>query len=152
MEHTCGFITLLNPHQAPVDDDDDAADSPFTSPRPPQPSSTPSRSSTKADASSLLSDSGSPGPANGITDKISAEMLASELDALDQSEIVNDSSKLDKSEGERSEGGERGKSEELVENDWQVLDLCFGIPLFNPSLNKDICQKIVNLKLFSENR
>lgn len=99
-------------------------------------------------------------PSNGITDQLSAEMLALELDALDNTSLA-DSSLDDKKEKMSLDlkGGDRERgdicipqSEYFQEADWQLLDVYFGIPLFNPQLNKDVCQKIVSLSLFKEDR
>lgn len=37
-------------------------------------------------------------------------------------------------------------------DDWQLLDCCFGIPLFDAKLNKDICSKILDHNLLNPDR
>ncbi|KAK7100158.1 protein FAM91A1-like [Littorina saxatilis] len=137
MKNSCGFVTLLNPHQTPViEDDSDFAPAP-------QPLLT-QVSVTVSETTSMEDVSGS--PANGITDKVSAEMLASELDALDG-----------ESQGQKPEkmsldlkNKRRGGGDFQNEDHWFLLDLFFGIPLFDPQLNKDVCKKVVSLGLFKE--
>jgi hypothetical protein len=153
LEHSCGFFTLLNPHLAPSssDDDEDDPTSPTSQPPPASADTTPADDSDTAASS----------PANGIKDKLSAEMLASELDALEDDASSGDHSELRMTGGE-GEGKQhrtcQGRSQEvkgqesLVEGQWQLLDVYFGIPLFNPQLNKDVCQKVVRLQLCKEDR
>ena len=142
MQHSCGFVTLLNPHQPPSTDDDVDASSPRLR----------LSASVSVSASDTSIEDVAGNPANGIKDKLSAEMLASELDALDgETENVNsDKMSLDLKGEASEESVSQGAVQ--VENQWQLLDLCFGIPLFDPQLNKDVCQKIVSLSLFREER
>ncbi|KAK7508153.1 hypothetical protein BaRGS_00000392 [Batillaria attramentaria] len=142
MQHSCGFVTLLNPRRPPATDEDGEI-----IPLQQQISSSASRSASET--ASIEDITGN--PANGITDQLSAEMLASELDALDSDTSV----KRDKMSLDLKDGGGEGvvvgsQPEVFVDGEWQLLDLCFGIPLFDPQLNKDVCQKIVNLGLFRE--
>lgn len=144
VEHCCGFITMLNPYQATFSDEE----SPQASLSPLQPSSS---NISVSDTPSSEDVFGS--PANGIKDTLSAEMLASELDALDDN--ISQASKHEKM-NLKLEGVGEGRvhevksQESLMESQWQLLDVCFGIPLFNPRLNKDVCQKVVKLQLFKE--
>ena len=73
------------------------------------------------------------GPKNGIRDKNSADVLAEELDSL---ELVGGGGKEEDKEGAE---GEREEKEELRAEDWQLLDLCFGFPLFDTQLNQQVC-------------
>ncbi|XP_074640527.1 protein FAM91A1-like [Tubulanus polymorphus] len=85
---------------------------------------------------------GKPGePLNGITDEISAEMLASEVDSLATPKHL-----------QRPNSLPQGLTVELTrETDWVLLDCCFGIPLFDASVNKTVCERIASEKLCSEN-
>ena len=143
MEHSCGFVTLLNPHQSPVSEDEADVISP-------QQQLSASASISALESVSVEDVSGN--PANGIKDKVSAEMLASELDALDgeSQSVKRDGMSLDLKQETASEEGGQGDAQ--IESHWHLLDLCFGIPLFDPQLNKDVCQKIVSLRLFKEER
>ncbi|KAL8571463.1 hypothetical protein ACOMHN_051169 [Nucella lapillus] len=87
MDHSCGFVTLLNPHQAPASADSNNDDSNADNASPQQ------RSSASESASM---DELSVSPANGIKDKVSADMLASELDALDEESGVGGGGGLNK--------------------------------------------------------
>ncbi|XP_076462522.1 protein FAM91A1-like [Babylonia areolata] len=148
LEHSCGFLTLLNPHQPPPSDDEGDNSSP-----------SPSHQRLSASASESASmDDMLVSPANGIKDKVSADMLASELDALQEESGggggggQRDKMALDLGgAGEGGEGGGRGDGGGGLEEDqWWLLDVCFGIPLFHPQLNKDVCHKVVSLNLFKE--
>ena len=44
------------------------------------------------------------------------------------------------------------KTSSLDEGIWSLLDLNFGIPLFDPKLNKDICERVVDEGLWKNNR
>ena len=143
MEHSCGFVTLLNPHQSPVTEEDADATSPQQQI---------SASASISASESVSNEDVSGNPANGIKDKVSAEMLASELDALDgePQSVKRDGMSLDLKPEAVSEVGGQGDAQ--IESHWHLLDLCFGIPLFDPQLNKEVCQKIVSLRLFKEER
>lgn len=150
LQHSCGFVTLLNPRR-PQTTDEDGDPVAF------QPQISISVSVSASETASIEDLSGN--PANGITDELSAEMLASELDALDNDGQIGKREKMSLDLKEvggvgppvgRNRNVASSPGEVFTEGDWQLLDLCFGIPLFDPQLNKDVCQKIVNLKLFQE--
>ena len=148
MQHSCGFVTLLNPSQPPVTEDDV---------EPASPQLLLSASTSISASESVSIEDVSANPANGIKDKVSAEMLASELDALDddsQSVVKRDKMSLNLKQEAAGEvrGHGQGQGDFQNESHWHLLDLCFGIPLFDPRLNKDVCQKIVSLRLFKEDR
>lgn len=91
-------------------------------------------------------------PLNGITDDASRQLLASELDQLD------DQTKNDQLEGKRL----KNKPHNLVlqhsasvsnfynHENWTLLDCCFGIPLFDSTLNKDVCDRVIKNNLCRE--
>ena len=89
-------------------------------------------------------------PLNGIANKQSAAMLASEIDLLVESE----------SKGDHCEETNKPTSLDLPETvetslnegDWNLLDCYFGIPLFEQSINKEICDRVISQKLFHTNR
>lgn len=47
---------------------------------------------------------------------------------------------------------ERPSSESVDFSDWLLLDCCFGIPLFDANLNKEICGKILEHNLLNTDR
>lgn len=92
-------------------------------------------------------------PSNGLKDKISAEMLATEIDLLDTECFENrdysgntrDQLNLDLKQVE-------DENETLVEEEWSLLECYFGIPLFESSINKQTCEKIVSNGLCNADR
>lgn len=186
MIHTCGYVTLLNPHREDRSEDLEGED--LNSPLAPVlgntiPESEPSANSTNSNnLSSLLSldnmNGGSPGvaiseqsvaqdilmPHNGIKDRQSAQDLEKELDSLENNNThaLSDSGSVAlKSNFSLAVQGShtlvtketKTKSpESLKEEEWLLLDLCFGLPLFNTNLNKEVCSRISNLGLFKQER
>ncbi|XP_060077726.1 protein FAM91A1-like [Ylistrum balloti] len=154
LEHTCGYITLLNTgllSRTVFQEDPDEEDY-FE------------EASNGIIFNTHPSDTESDGPLNGVTDKSSADMLASEIDLLD-SEMFgatgagenlsvktlkeNMTLELDL---DRDRVGQSSRSlEDTKEEDWVILECYFGIPLFSSSLNKDVCSKVIAEGLFSKN-
>ena len=119
-------------------------------------------------------------PKNGFHDSHAEDVLKSELDDLD--DVFGDVSKTtssDKSkeanpetEVTQSKSGSRPEGklsldlnpgslsqpsppkvvDVLREEEWLLLDLCYGLPLFNTQLNKAVCSRITKLGLFKQNR
>ena len=111
-------------------------------------------SSVHSSDSGLLLDA----PSNGLKDRTSAEVLASEIDLLDKESFENkdysgsgrDQLNLDlKQDGGSLSGDE---NEPLVEDEWSLLECYFGIPLFESSLNRQTCEKIVTNGLCNADR
>ena len=102
-------------------------------------------------------------PSNGLKDRTSAEVLASEIDLLDTecfentdysgkgSASVSDKNKLDLDLQEEGRDGDE-ECGSLVEEEWSLLECYFGIPLFESSINKLTCEKIVSSGLCNANR
>ena len=42
--------------------------------------------------------------------------------------------------------------EDISFDDWTLLDCCFGIPLFNSKLNREVCDKILDRRLLDPQR
>lgn len=90
-------------------------------------------------------------PLNGLKDKSSAAVLASEIDLLEQeSTQKGDNSDVPTEKLQNLDLKE--ETESLVEDEWCLLDCYFGIPLFEPNINKQICDKVVSKGLFNSNR
>ncbi|KAK3600385.1 hypothetical protein CHS0354_016001 [Potamilus streckersoni] len=141
LEHTCGFITILNTgresrtiwkreeeehdlllgtndahifsSENKADPDLDVASFHFP------------ESEHSTDSSNELDE-----PKNGITDDASAKILASEIDFLQQ-----ESRHMSLDLGNQS-------NKRFVEQEWTLLDCYFGLPLFHTSLNKEVCERI----------
>ena len=71
-------------------------------------------------------------PENGKINKENAELLEEELNSCLEASQINQERNKNKSK------------EETITNSWVLLDVNFGIPLFNPELNKRICERIVS--------
>lgn len=149
MEHLCGYITLLNTgRESRTIFKHDEEEEEFNI------NSNNSNAFGSLTGSIHSSDSGNnilDEPLNGLKDTTSAAMLASEIDLLEQestpkgdnSDIVAEKpNSLDLKE----------ETESLVEDEWCLLDCYFGIPLFEPNINNQICEKIVFEGLFNSNR
>lgn len=179
--HTCGYVSILNPYKEEVHEDDldgepfiaDNTSAKLTSsnissafPHPPltntPPDSTNSNSQPPVEQSSSDIQTADL-PQNGFKDHHSAEVLNSELDDLDNittnddSNVCNLKSNLHLDVKQSILGSHPvialGRSlEALKEDDWVLLDLCFGLPLFNSTLNKDVCSRISKLGLFKQER
>lgn len=97
-------------------------------------------------------------PFNGVKDQALADMLASELDMLD-SDSSQKSNDIDVKNVKQNmsldlkcdlNSNSRKKSCDYFTrpDDWVLLDCFFGIPLFDSSLNKEVCAKIVSEGIF----
>lgn len=184
LTHTCGYVTLLNPHREDRSEDFEGEDlhSPLGAGLGNTASeSEPATNSTNSNnMSSLLSldnmDGSSPGiatseqslvqdilmPHNGIKDRQSAQDLEKELDLLDNNNTHahSDSGSVDlksnfsldvqESHTEVTTETKTKSPESLKEDEWLLLDLCFGLPLFNTNLNKEVCSRISSLGLFKQ--
>ena len=152
LEHLCGYVTLLNTGRESRtlwkhEEDDLDLNTSFNF-------RVTDTSSVHSGDSNLLIDA----PSNGLKDRTSAEVLASEIDLLDKENFENsnnsssgkDQLNLDlKLDGGSVSGDE---NEPLVEDEWNLLECYFGIPLFESSINKQICEKIVSNGLCNSDR
>ena len=149
--HSCGYVTLLNPlkeetHEDELDGDPFVAASNSSARKinASPPKSVP-KDATPASAS-MQSDSD---PTNGIKNQHCADVLASELDSLDQAAAGSSGNSatgkadlhLDVSAPEL--GGSAAssvpeESESVKTEEWMLLDLCYGLPLFDTQLNKQV--------------
>ena len=95
-------------------------------------------------------------PANGIQDDEMAEVLAKELDALSDDTVhvldCDDAVDAEVISLENCAVKSSSRQAALKEKEWVLFDLCFGIPLFDPQLNADVCKRIASFQLFSEER
>lgn len=197
LTHTCGYVTLLNPHKEeareeeeleignPLDSNQSADQSPSNSG--PSSISLTNASSAERDLASLdqqtsktdshqtsqaakdISNNNSPHllPKNGFHDSHAKDVLTSELDDLDN--VFGDVSVSEK-EPARSASHQENSChlkletesnhqpltvktvpDVLKEDEWLLLDLCYGLPLFNTQLNKAVCSRITKLGLFKQN-
>ncbi|KAH3848619.1 protein FAM91A1-like [Dreissena polymorpha] len=145
LNHQCGFITLLNTGRESKtiwkhEEEDEELN--FNSNN----SHSMTGSVVSSDSNSHILDE----PVNGVKDKLSAAMLASEIDLLEESDGKGDNSE---SVAAKPTSLELKKSvnelqTSLVESEWALLDCYFGIPLFDPTINKEICERVVSQKLF----
>ncbi|XP_067677224.1 protein FAM91A1-like [Haliotis asinina] len=130
--HTCGFITLIRPGRTCSKYNDQVA-SPIN------------KSCSLTSIGENIEK-----PTNGIKDDLSAQVLASEIDALGSVENSPSKPSKDKLTLHLTDMSEDGVGSQPPEGDWLLLDCSFGIPLFDTSLNKDICNKISSLGLFKQ--
>lgn len=124
--------------------------------------------STLNDIQPLLEQSGSDAqtldlPQNGFKDQHSADVLNSELDDLENATLVDDPDvsilknnlhlDVKRCDLRQHLGIVFGRSTDVIkEDEWVLLDLCYGLPLFNTALNKDVCSRISKLGLFKQER
>ena len=133
--HSCGFVTLLNLNKSSCDQNDFDV---FLM----------DKSCSSSSELSSTSDLGHK-PTNGVKDAMSAQVLASEIDSLD--DCANSENKLTKVNLTLDLNGPQ-TCEMLVENEWVLLDCHFGIPLFNTALNREVCERISSKGLFKQER
>lgn len=152
LEHTCGYVTLLNTGKMSrtvfhEEEEEEFFPGPLES----------------NEFDFTVEGSASPEPPhNGLKDKASADVLASEIDSIDselfpsaeRTEVqkLKDKMSLDLDQNEQGEGQNEVSPDQLKEDDWVLLDCNFGIPLFDSSLNKEVCTKILNEGLFKIDR
>lgn len=79
-------------------------------------------------------------PENGKVKSDAALLLASEVDSVSEKKSL----KLELSEA--------SITEEPRDHHWTLLDVHFGIPLFEPELNRKICKRIVDKELWKKDR
>ncbi|GFO05062.1 protein fam91a1 [Plakobranchus ocellatus] len=201
LSHTCGYVTLLNPHKEEKHEEDESGlvdpetsqsadqspvnDAPSSLPQTIQATPQEELSGSKPEtAQTSLRELQQPGPSNsssnnnspqllpknGFHDSNAQDVLKSELDDLEDvfgggSKTANEeqgreravgskgSLSLDLKPGAPSEapGPVSKPVDVLKEGDWMLLDLCYGMPLFNIQLNKAICSRITRLGLFKQN-
>lgn len=150
LEHLCGYVTLLNTGKESrtifrhdEDDDDFNVNSNNSCPV----AGSLSGSIHSSDSGNNILDE----PLNGVTDHNSAAMLASEIDLLQQESGEKGENSESTLEKPSSLDLKEGEVETLVEEEWCLLDCFFGIPLFEPNINKQICDKVVSEGLFHPN-
>lgn len=87
-----------------------------------------------------------------MKDQQSADVLAMEIDMLElESDSVEKSSAQALKHHLRLDLPKSQVSCDLSQEEhWVLLDCYFGIPLFDSSLNKEICSKVVNFGLFKQ--
>ncbi|XP_064626178.1 protein FAM91A1-like isoform X2 [Lineus longissimus] len=141
LKNTCGFVTLLKtgkPGQWAA-----ALEKPEPSPA----------ASTPSLINSVEHDS----PVNGIKDTISAEMLASEVDSLATPKRTKAQPPLSLAIDDHNNSMDIIKQEDqdtyeqIVAQDWVLLNCCFGIPLFDADVNKEVCERVAAHNLCSKN-
>lgn len=154
LQHTCGYLTLLRtghsyvPQNQKLEQESVTGDTKVAT-------SVPSALQDKNNMDKTVS------PTNGIKDSISAEMLASELDSLEEKMKHHALSpekgvaRFNSTEREKLTldlGSAYGNTEPTIEKNWVLLDCCFGIPLFSADINKQVCERIVTQDLCSRER
>ncbi len=204
LRHTCGFLTLLRTGQtnsAPTTARSTAATpaaavmhSRINAIRSPSVAKFSKDSANAAAVSTggTENSSSANSPSNGIRDSMSAEMLASELDCLEEklrvqqgggntnndkthtetkerhADIGNpgtsDRSKLtlelqgsathaESGSGKHTAGSLVGGEDNAHwENQWVLLDCSFGIPLFDATVNKQVCERVASHSLCCRDR
>ena len=142
LRHTCGYITLLKTgksetcEQSPLVVGDETSTGQSTQCR-----------------------NNSSSPHNGITNTVSAEMLAFELDSLD----VSVGGKTPRSMNADRTGlkldiavtGSEPVSQSCDlcnHSDWVLLDCSYGIPLFDAAVNRAVCDRIASHRLCNTDR
>lgn len=72
-----------------------------------------------------------------LLDSSCAEILLEELDSMEDSNRTPSSSLANPTD-----------SEKWNESDWTILNVDFGIPLFDSQLNREVCDRITSQKLW----
>lgn len=161
LKHTCGYVTLLNTGLSSKsvwkdDSDDEFEDDPSEFD-----SKGDNSSISSADNSSKLAGENSPShPCNGVKDQALADMLASEIDMLDsdssqkssETDLINIKQNMSLDLKGENNSGKKSTDFFTRPEDWVLLDCFFGIPLFDSSLNKETCSKIVSQGIFKQER
>ncbi|KAL5017599.1 hypothetical protein ScPMuIL_007188 [Solemya velum] len=147
LEHTCGYITLLNTGIC--------THTLVTDTKPPLKSQNDLlMKDTNSSASKTSSTENMEDPFNGIKDRFTADILATEIDSLDNDAACSEQTD---SLNENKENLDLELHESKIveniffENEWVLLECTFGIPLFDADLNNQVCQKIMSRGLFSKN-
>lgn len=92
-------------------------------------------------------------PINGIASNDSKKLLADEVDSLQDSNSLEIPKQVFKSKTgnltlDLDEQPEildiSNEKESITENDWTILNCCFGIPLFDSRVNTEVCKRIIN--------
>ena len=163
LKHACGFITLLKTGKT--------YQTPSTKQQVTSNTASPSEvkstkdSTNTAVSSSTSTRSHSCSPKNGIQDSLCAKVLASELDSLDQ-DLDVDSPISHKATTDRTNlkldldtSSVLGKSDDLpvgtcnrLESHWLLLDCCYGVPLFDAHVNRQVCDRILAQGLCNRDR
>lgn len=171
LQHTCGYITLLNigkPGHSSFDELGSAFNNNLVI------SSSVSSADTKEDKVASLVDldfgslhdnnnqqqqssrkEESDAPHNGIKNRACAEMLSNELDSLQYNRLPSqDNNNIDRdnltlniippTEQDEDDGCTADQQDA-----WLLLDCFFGIPLFESELNQKVCEKVASGKLCS---
>ena len=164
LKHTCGYVTLLRTGKP--------SQNRYTKPRLKYPFS--AGDTSKSHINKALPDltekqkavagtESTQSPKNGIKDTASAEVLASELDSLEEAMEAGGRGEPRKVGGVMSPSREKmtleltaptsgAPNEQSVENDWVMLDCCFGIPLFHADVNRQVCERVASQGLCSKDR
>ncbi len=126
LKHVCGFVTLLD-----------------------LPLSAIQEKKGKAEGDRRVS----PGPTNGKVSKEQADLLAEELDSIaDPAPEQKDRERKIKEMTLDVGAGGGGKEKKTRVPEWKLLDINFGVPLFDADLNKDVCKRIVTCGLWKKER
>ncbi len=91
----------------------------------------------------------SPGPRNGKVGKEQADLLEAELDSIEESDREK---RIRRMKLEVGGSKEAGTSRRKSTANWTLLDVNFGVPLFDAKLNKEVCQRIVSCALWKRDR
>ena len=81
---------------------------------------------------------------NGDLSAEKANLLSSELDSLDE--------EMGEKKAKMTLDLKTGEDEVKREANWIILDLNFGVPLFDPDLNQQICTRIIDHGLWKPER
>lgn len=167
LEHTCGYITLLNigkPGRSSFDELGSTFNNLVISSSVSSSDAKEDKVPSLVDLDFSLHDNNNQhshkdeldAPHNGIKNRACAEMLSNELDSL-QNRLPQDNNNLDRdnltlniippTEQDEDEGSVADQ-----EDTWLLLDCFFGIPLFESELNQKVCEKVASGKLCSSDR
>lgn len=88
-----------------------------------------------------------------------AEVLASELDSLDVGNLISHKpsgsparDKLTLAVGRNASVEGTDGCDPNVQSDWVLLDCCYGIPLFQADVNREVCERVASHLLCSKDR
>ncbi|KAL4235865.1 hypothetical protein ACF0H5_004253 [Mactra antiquata] len=154
LEHLCGYVTILNTGKESrtiFRHDEDDEDLNINTNNTNMLNSLTGSIHSSDSGTNILDE-----PLNGVKDKTLADMLANEIDLVQLDTTSKGSNSESPVKGDNCTNIVKPNSldlkediELLNENEWCLLDCYFGIPLFEPTINKQICDKIVAQGLFN---
>lgn len=179
LKHACGYVTVLRTgvrYDWPQPIEDHQQDSAVAC----EQSEFVNHSTVSSETSDFVLTEGSSvvgndsvsgsGAKNGVKDNVSAEILASEVDSLNEEvagpesfgvassgsavQGIGETAATRKNNKSRSSGNSSSHDvqQQQTSSEWLLLDCHFGIPLFDIGLNHDVLERLQNNGLFTAER